>query len=106
MSDNTSMRIDKREAHKKIRKAARHRKMIAEEEEKEGEKEKRETGHSLRAWSDPPPCSARLVITRQGRREREASNSSYGPLSFPSAFLFGLSRDPSARRPLSKLIFY
>lgn len=65
--------------------------MVAEEEEKEGEKKKRETGQSLRAWSDPPPCSARLVITRQGRREREASKSPYGPLPFPSPFSLDLA---------------
>lgn len=81
---------------------------IAEEEEKEGEKEKREAGQSLRAWSDPPPCSARHVITRQGRREREASKSSYGPPfplpPRPSRTVSRVILRP--RRPLSKLIFY
>lgn len=73
-------------------------------EGRRGEKKKRETGRSLRAWTDPPPCSARLVITRQGRREREASKSPYGPLflslslSCLSPFSFGLawSSDPAA----------
>lgn len=97
------MRIDNGEASRRERQQDdRSKKTIAEEEEKESEKKKRETGQSLRVWSDPPPCSARLVITRQGRREREASKSPYGPSPSPRP----VSRDPSAWRPLSKLIFY
>lgn len=85
----TKRRTDARHERQRV---TRGKKTIAEEKEKEGEKKKREkTGRSVRAWSDPPPCSARLVITRQGRREREASKSPYGPLSFPSPFSLGLA---------------
>lgn len=70
---------------------ASRRKTMIEEEGKKGEVRRRSDRAKLKGLvGDPPPCSARLVITRQGRREREASKSPYGPLflSHPS---FGLA---------------